>query len=75
MNLTTTPINNHYFIAIFKEVVESKIEDPLGCLARLIKSQSRSYKLRVNQALYSSPTRIRISECLNTLREAVWKSI
>ena len=74
MNLTTTPINNHYFIAIFKEVVESKI-DPLGCLARLIKFQSRSYKLRVNQALYSPPTRIRVSECLNTLREAVWKSI
>ena len=31
------PINYHYFIAIFKEAVESKIDDPRGCLARLIK--------------------------------------
>ena len=27
----------HYFMALFREVVESKIEDPRGILARLIK--------------------------------------
>ena len=35
------PINYRYFIAIFKEVVESKIDDPWGCLARLIKYTKR----------------------------------
>ena len=30
-------INYHYFIFIFKEVIESKTDDPQGCLARLIK--------------------------------------
>ena len=30
-------LNYHYFMALFKEVVESKIDDPRGRLARLIK--------------------------------------
>ena len=33
----SNPINYHYFIAILTEVVESKIDYPCGCLARLIK--------------------------------------
>ena len=37
------PINYHYFIAIFKEVVESKIDHPWGCLARLIKYTRQAY--------------------------------
>ena len=37
------PINYHYFIAIFKEVVESKIHHPWGCLARLIKYTRKAY--------------------------------
>ena len=37
-----TPINyhfftNYYFTAIFKEIVESKIDDRRECLARLVK--------------------------------------
>ena len=31
------PINYHYFTAIFKEIVESKIDDRRECLARLVK--------------------------------------
>ena len=30
-------MNYHYFMALFKEVVESKIDDPRGRLTRLIK--------------------------------------
>ena len=30
-------LNYHYFMAFFKEVVESKIDDPRGRLTRLIK--------------------------------------
>ena len=30
-------LNYHYFMALFKEVVESKIDDPRGRLTRLIK--------------------------------------
>ena len=31
------PLNYHYFIALFSEVVETKIDDPTGRLTRLIK--------------------------------------
>ena len=31
------PVNYHYFIAVFDEVVEKKIDDPWGRLTRLIK--------------------------------------
>ena len=30
-------LNYHYFMSLFKEVVESKIDDPRGRLTRLIK--------------------------------------
>ena len=33
-------VNYHYFIAIFREVVESKVDDPRGRLTRLIKYTS-----------------------------------
>ena len=31
------PLNYHYFMALFSEVVETKIEDPRGRLTRLLK--------------------------------------
>ena len=31
------PLNYHYFMALFTEVVETKIEEPRGRLTRLIK--------------------------------------
>ena len=33
-------LNYHYFIALFREVVESKVDDPRGKLTRLIKYTS-----------------------------------
>ena len=34
---TVDPVDYHYFIAVFDEVVEKKIDDPRGRLTRLIK--------------------------------------
>ena len=31
------PVDYHYFIAVFEEVVEKKVEDPRGRLARLVR--------------------------------------
>ena len=31
------PVDYHYFIAVFEEVVEKKIDDPQGRLARVIR--------------------------------------
>ena len=48
-------INYHYFIAIFKEVVESKIDDPWGCLARLIKCTKGEVKELIKHFIQHPP--------------------
>ena len=40
INLWWYVLNYHYFIALFREVVESKVDDPRGKLTRLIKYTS-----------------------------------
>ena len=37
-------LNYHHFVALFKEVVESKVEDPRGRLIRLLKYTSGEAK-------------------------------
>ena len=49
------PINYHYFIAIFKEVVESKINDPQECLARLIKYTKGEAKELIKNCIQHPP--------------------
>ena len=47
-------LNYRYFMAIFKEVVENRIDDPRGQLIRLIIHQRRSQ--RTGNELYSPTT-------------------
>ena len=48
-------INYHYFIALFKEVVQSKIDDPRGCLARLIKYTKSGAKELIKHCIQHPP--------------------
>ena len=46
------PVDDHYFIAVFDEVIEKKIDDPWGRLTRLIKytdSQPNEMIKRIQQ--------------------------
>ena len=44
-------LNYHYFMALFKEVVESKIDDPRGRLPRLIKYNTGDAKELINHCM------------------------
>ena len=44
-------LNYHHFVALFREVVESKIEDPRGMLIRLLKYTSGEAKELVNHCI------------------------
>ena len=48
-------INYHYLIAIFKAVVESKIDDLQGCLARLIKYTQGETKEIIKHCIQRPP--------------------
>ena len=49
------PNNHHCFIAIFKEVVESKIDDPQGCLDRLVKYTKGEAKVLIKHCIQHPP--------------------
>ena len=51
----SNPINYHYFIFIFKEVIESKTDDPQGCLARLIKYTKGEAKEIIKHCIQHPP--------------------
>ena len=40
----SNPLNFKYFISVFKEVLETKLDDPHGCLTRLIEYTSGELK-------------------------------
>ena len=45
------PLEFHYFVAVFDEPVEKKIEDPRGKLIRLIKYATGEVKERVKNCI------------------------
>ena len=45
------PVDYHYFIAVFEEVVEKKIDDPRGRLARLIRYTDGEPKEMIKQCI------------------------
>ena len=50
------PLNYHYFVAMFKEVVENKIEDPLGRLTRLIQLTTGEAKELIKHCIQETPS-------------------
>ena len=49
------PLNYRYFMAIFKEVVENRIDDPCGTLIRLIKYTKGEAKELVMNCIHQPP--------------------
>ena len=44
-------LNYHHFMALFEEIVESKVEDPRGRLIRLFKFTSGDAKELINHCI------------------------
>ena len=49
------PLHFKYFISVFKEVVETKLDDPCGCLTRLIRYTSGEAKELVRNCIHLFP--------------------
>ena len=50
------PLDFHYFIKLFHEVVEKRIDDPRGKLARLLKYTSGNVKEMMKHCVQEPPT-------------------
>ena len=50
------PLDFHYFMTLFHEVVEKRIDDPRGRLARLLKYTSGNAKEMIKHCVQESPT-------------------
>ena len=48
-------LNFKYFISVFKDVMEAKLDDPHGCLTRLIKYTSGEAKELVRNCIHLPP--------------------
>ena len=62
---TGDPVDYHYFIAVFDEVVEKKIDDPPGRLARLIKYTDGQPKEMIKHCI-QQPAAVGLQECKTT---------
>ena len=62
------PINYHYFTAIFKEIVESKIDDRRECLARLVKYTKGEAKQLIKHCI-QHPTELGYQNALTLLEK------
>ena len=57
------PLEYQYFSAMFKEVVERKIESPVGRLTRLIKFTDGETKNLIKYCIHLTPVAILLLRC------------
>ena len=57
------PLEYQYFSAMFKEVVERKIESPVGRLTRLIKFTDGETKNLIKHCIHLTPVAILLLRC------------
>ena len=71
--LDGNPLDSHYFMALFHEVVEKRIDDPRGRLERLLKCTSANAKEMIKHC--TRTTNYGLSTCQEDTSGKIWKSI